>query len=215
MKNILVLFERISDIFCRLTTKYIKAPIYKSCLGGCGKNVEIRWEKSPGSLDRIFLGDNVNILHSFRFISVTGKFMVKNRSGAAAGLTVITGNHQRQVGKWLGELSGEHNNDIEKDVIVQEDVWIGSNVTLLPGVTIGRGATIGAGSVCLKSIPPYAIVMGNPAKIVGFNYKPDEIIEHESKLYPEEDRLPYDLLCNNYNKYFYNRLVEINNHLNI
>jgi acetyltransferase-like isoleucine patch superfamily enzyme/dTDP-4-dehydrorhamnose 3,5-epimerase-like enzyme len=45
---------------------------------------------------------------------------------------------------------------------------IGANATILPGVTIGRNAMIGGGAVITKSVPPYAIVMGNPARIVGY-----------------------------------------------
>lgn len=45
---------------------------------------------------------------------------------------------------------------------------IGANATLLPGITIGRGAMIGAGSVVTKNIPDYAIVVGNPAKIIRY-----------------------------------------------
>ncbi len=45
---------------------------------------------------------------------------------------------------------------------------IGANATLLPGVTIGQYAMVGAGSVVTKDVPPYAVVMGNPASIVRF-----------------------------------------------
>lgn len=52
-------------------------------------------------------------------------------------------------------------------VIVEDDVWIGSKATILDGVTIGRGAVVGAGAVVTKSIPPYSIVVGVPAKVIG------------------------------------------------
>lgn len=45
---------------------------------------------------------------------------------------------------------------------------IGANATILPGLTIGRGAMVGAGSVVTRSVPPNAIVVGNPANIVGY-----------------------------------------------
>lgn len=53
-----------------------------------------------------------------------------------------------------------------KPVVVGDDVWIGGRVTILPGVNIGKGAVIGAGSVVTKDVPEYAIVGGNPAKII-------------------------------------------------
>jgi acetyltransferase-like isoleucine patch superfamily enzyme len=52
-------------------------------------------------------------------------------------------------------------------VVIEDDVWIGSKATILDGVTIGRGAVVGAGAVVTKSVPPYAIVAGVPARVVG------------------------------------------------
>jgi acetyltransferase-like isoleucine patch superfamily enzyme len=56
--------------------------------------------------------------------------------------------------------------------VLQEGASVGANATILPGVTIGRGAMIGAGAVVVKDVPPHAVVVGNPARIVG--YEPDE-----------------------------------------
>lgn len=58
---------------------------------------------------------------------------------------------------------------------IGNDVWIGANTVLLEGVSIGDGAIIGAGSVVTKDIPPYAIVGGNPAKVIRYRFTEDEI----------------------------------------
>ncbi|MDI6677821.1 MULTISPECIES: CatB-related O-acetyltransferase [Bacillus cereus group] len=60
-------------------------------------------------------------------------------------------------------------------VIIDDDVWIGSRSLILSGVRIGQGAVIAAGSVVTKSIPPYAIVGGNPAKVIKYRFS-DEVI---------------------------------------
>jgi acetyltransferase-like isoleucine patch superfamily enzyme len=52
-------------------------------------------------------------------------------------------------------------------VQIHDDVWIGAGVTILKGVTIGKGAIVGAGSVVTKSILPWTIVAGVPAKKIG------------------------------------------------
>jgi UDP-2-acetamido-3-amino-2,3-dideoxy-glucuronate N-acetyltransferase len=52
--------------------------------------------------------------------------------------------------------------------LVKEGASIGANATLLPGITIGRGAMVGAGAVVVESVPPYAVVAGNPARIVSY-----------------------------------------------
>ena len=107
----------------------------------------------------------------------------------------------------------EKTKEYDKDVVVNEDVWIGANVTILMGVTIGRGAVIGTGSVVRNSVPPYATVLGNPAKVVGFRFTPEEIIEHEKLLYPQEKQIPFEKLQNNHEKYFANRVKDIRDYL--
>lgn len=57
---------------------------------------------------------------------------------------------------------------IKKDIVIGDDVWIAANVTILKGVNIGTGAIIGAGAVVTKDVPPYAIVVGNPARVVKY-----------------------------------------------
>ena len=52
--------------------------------------------------------------------------------------------------------------------VVEEGASIGANATILPGITIGRGAMVGAGAVVVASVPPYAVVAGNPARIVSY-----------------------------------------------
>ena len=56
----------------------------------------------------------------------------------------------------------------ERPVEIGNDVWIGSRVTILPGVHIGDGAIIGAASVVTKDVPSYAVVGGNPAKVLKY-----------------------------------------------
>jgi len=51
---------------------------------------------------------------------------------------------------------------------IDDDVWIGAGAIILKGVHIQRGAIIAAGAVVTKSVPPYAIVGGNPAKVIKF-----------------------------------------------
>ena len=163
----------------------------------------------------LYMAEYTNIDRGAVVMNTRAKFIMKKYSGAAIGLTVITGNHLSPVGIWRKFVTDEmkdkideyHNSD--KDIIVGEDVWIGANVTLLAGTDIGRGAIVGAGSVVRTKIPPYAIVSGNPAKIMGFVYDPKQTIEHESLLYPESERLSIESLEKNYQKYYKKRLKTI------
>ena len=53
-----------------------------------------------------------------------------------------------------------------KPVLIKEGAWIGAAATILPGVTVGKYAIVGADSVVTKNVPDYAVVVGNPAKVV-------------------------------------------------
>lgn len=56
------------------------------------------------------------------------------------------------------------------DIVIKDDVWIGVNATILSGVCIGQGAIVAAGAVVTKNVPPYAIVGGNPAKVIKYRF---------------------------------------------
>lgn len=64
-----------------------------------------------------------------------------------------------------------------KKITIGNDVFIGANVTILDGVTIGDGAIIGAGAVVSKDIPPYAIAVGVPIKIIKYRFQKKQIEE--------------------------------------
>ena len=64
---------------------------------------------------------------------------------------------------------------LKGDTIIGNDVWIGQNATILPGVHIGDGAIIGAKAVVGSDIPPYTIVVGNPARVIRKRFD-DELI---------------------------------------
>ncbi len=65
--------------------------------------------------------------------------------------------------------------EMRKNIAIGNDVFIGSNVTIIDGIIIGDGAVIGAGAVVTKDVPPYAIVVGVPAKIIKYRFEKEVI----------------------------------------
>lgn len=61
------------------------------------------------------------------------------------------------------------------DTIVGNDVWIGYGAIVMPGVTIGDGAIVATGAVVTGDVPPYAVVGGNPAKVLKIRYEPADV----------------------------------------
>jgi len=61
------------------------------------------------------------------------------------------------------------------DTVVGNDVWLGYRALVLPGVTIGHGAIVAAASVVASDVPPYAIVGGNPARVIRQRYEADDV----------------------------------------
>ena len=136
-----------------------------------------------------------NTLRDAVILNLNAKFVLGKGSGATEGFKVATGNHAQIIGRYYRTITeDEKPGGYDKDVIVKEDVWIGMNVTLLCGVIIGRGAIISAGAVVTKDIPPYCIAGGVPAKPIKFKWTIDQILEHEAKLYPEEERFTREQL---------------------
>ncbi len=73
------------------------------------------------------------------------------------------------VGEGLGPV------DINDYTVIGNDVWIGSQANVLRGVKIGDGAVIGASSLVLEDVPPYAIAVGSPARIIKYRFDEDTV----------------------------------------
>ena len=66
---------------------------------------------------------------------------------------------------------------VKEAPIIGNDVWIGARAMIGRGVTIGDGAIVGAGALVLRDVPPYAIVVGTPARVLRYRFTPEQIAE--------------------------------------
>lgn len=78
-------------------------------------------------------------------------------------------------GAWAGRFDGEAEFPGRGDTVVGNDVWTGWKSTILPGVTVGDGAIVAARAVVSRDVPPYAVVAGNPARVVRMRYGPRDV----------------------------------------
>lgn len=115
-------------------------------------------------------GPGIHVIAHINPITI-GKFC-----SIAHGVTIQEYNHDpsRVTSYFIQKnVFGEN---MVKDIVskggiqIGNDVWIGAKATILSGVTIGTGAVIGANCVIAKDVPPYAIMVGNPAKLLRYRF---------------------------------------------
>jgi acetyltransferase-like isoleucine patch superfamily enzyme len=83
---------------------------------------------------------------------------------------------------WIGAAGFDPALKAER-LVVEDDVWIGYGAIVLSGVTVGRGAIVAAGALVTRDVPPYAIVAGVPARVVGQRFSDAEVEAHETAVY--------------------------------
>lgn len=95
--------------------------------------------------------------------------------------------------------SAKHDALTKGPIVIEDEVWIGFGTCVLSGVKVGKGAVIAACSVVTKDIPPYAIVGGNPAKILKFRFDSETIEKLKSIKLSD---LPEDIIRSNIDKFY-------------
>lgn len=139
-------------------------------------------------------------------ISSKGKLIIKKYAAIGTQCLIIPDAHTPTVG--LPQfLSFTHINDKTGNIIVNEDAWVGAGCVLLSNCEIGRGAIVGAGSTVTKKIPPYAVAVGSPAKIIAVRFSIEQIIQHESILYPKEERMKREVLDELFETYYKDKRI--------
>lgn len=152
--------------------------------------------------ENVYLSPCVRIQQGARFIIHTGRLIIGRNTSLSFGCTIVTGNHTPTVGIPQYQLGHLHKNDRERDIVIGEDCWIGANVTILSGAHISRGCVVGACAMVNKFIPPYAVAVGCPARIIASKFTKEQIIRHEQKLYLENERLTEAQLDEIFEKYY-------------
>lgn len=115
------------------------------------------------------IGNNIDIANN---VGLIGKY---DHDYSKIGVSI-------KASPWIGDSSYDFKGKNQK-IIIEDDVWIGFGAIVFTGVKIHRGAIIAAGSVVTHDVPAYAIVAGNPARVLGHRFTEEEIKKHEGILY--------------------------------
>ena len=135
----------------------------------CGKNPYVGGKSC--FTGKIYLGDNCNF--NGMCIQGGGTVIIGNNFHSGIECMMVTQNHDYDTGEAIPYGIGFE----YKTIIIEDNVWLGNRVIITGNTRIGEGAIVAAGSVVCKDVPPFAIVGGNPAKIIKYRD-----IEHYDQL---------------------------------
>lgn len=94
--------------------------------------------------------------------TIIGPVTIGNHVNLAQNITVTGLNHNfEDISLHIDEQGVD-----TIPVVIEDDVWIGANAVILPGVTVGKHSVVAAGSVVSRSVPPYSVCAGVPAKVI-------------------------------------------------
>ena len=125
-------------------------------------DVELIYPFTISNQENLLLGKYIYIGPNSWFI-LRGKLRIEDGTIIGPRLKVHTSNHNYE-----GNMIPYSSDYIVKDVHIGKNVWIGADVTILPGINIGDGAVIAACTCVVKDVPPFAVVGGNPSKILKY-----------------------------------------------
>jgi len=147
----------------------VRGKQYMSISKGFTAGVGCRLEAYPvGENKVLYIGENVQI-NDYVHISAMENVCIGANVLIASKVFISDLNHGSYGTDDVHDCPNTPPNERKlyaKPVIIEENVWLGEFVSVLPGVTIGRGTIVGSNSVVSKSLPPYVIAVGTPAKPV-------------------------------------------------
>lgn len=145
----------------------VRAWLLPRLLGGMGPHCIVQQGLRLTNPERVTIGAHCNFGQNV-FITGGGGVRIGDWVGFGPDTKVWSVNHRFDDPDTPWQQQGW---DL-KPVVIEDDVWLGAGVFVMPGVTLGRGAIVSACTVVNKSIPPYAIVAGNPGRVVGWRKRP-------------------------------------------
>lgn len=147
-----------NHVVSHVPSRRLRGLVLRGWLGGMagGAGVQLGCRFLNGR--KVFLGRNTVINHGTLIDGRRHAVRIGANVSIGPEASVLTLGHDPQ-----SPLFADHGGE----VVIGDRAWIAYRAVVLPGVTIGEGAVVGAGCVVTADVPPFAIVAGNPARIVG------------------------------------------------
>jgi maltose O-acetyltransferase len=176
-----------SSSFLGDVSKKCRSLVCKQFFHYTGRNVNIEHGAYFGSGRLVEIGDNSGIGVDCH---VPNDIRIGNDVMMGPEVLIINRNQDHRFDDISKPIRLQGHED-SFPVVIEDDVWLGARVIILPGIKIGRGAVIGAGAIVTKDIPPLAICVGNPARIIRFRNDSKEQSCYIKECSSEEDtRIP-------------------------
>jgi len=157
----------------------VRVRFYRKYFGKMGKGVFIRDDVTIVNIDKLYVGDHVHLGMS-NMLQAGGGIEIGDYVVLGPGVKIWSINHKfDDLSKPIMEQGYEF-----KKVVIGNHCWIGANVFIMPGANLGEGTIVSAGSVVGgKAVPPYKILAGNPARVIGSRESSDTVL-------PQQDATP-------------------------
>lgn len=165
MKIIQMLLQKL-ELNARIAQRILRRKYlsyrFRSMGHGCQicSNVIITWPENISIGNQVYINNYV-ILHASAESSIT----IGDNVHIAFGAAILTGKLDM----------ADRDRHICASVIIEEGVILGARSIILQGLTIGEGSVVGAGAIVSRDVPPYTLVVGNPARVVK-SYKSDKVL---------------------------------------
>lgn len=171
-----------------------------------GVNVFIgKYTYGSENISLLIWDDPSDILVSFgRFCSIAHNLKIfTGGNHQVESITTYPFGHTKSTQKNMSVKPIKRHPVPSKPVVIGNDVWIGGDVTIMSGVVIGNGAVIAANSHVVKDVPAYAVIGGNPARIIRMRFSKEKIDELNNLCWwnwtDEKIRNSIEFLCKPFN----------------
>lgn len=153
--------QKISLLSASEADMAVRTYFFEHSIKKCGEKLYVLPHTIISYPYRVTIGYNVFINRGVSIVA-RGEIFIGDNTLIGPGVIINSGMHNYEDDSVLIRDQGHR----IQSITIGKDVWIGANSVIMPGVDIGDGSVIGAGAIVTKSIPPYSVAVGVPARVI-------------------------------------------------